>query len=208
MHDATRRRLGRALDQYLIDIHDNGFIPEDSPLEGWEASRAPDAYPLHRVLDLADRAITRRRRHLPEFTGLLRHQNEAMRYWAAQGLLILGPESAPAVHHLARTLTKDPSPQVRITAAETLIHLDHNTDRAVDFLADTLEHHNDPRVRLQALNALTSIPGEAARAAYSAVQKAALDENEYLRNAGRYLEFVLDGTYTPASPVFAVGGGR
>ncbi|MGW4201668.1 sulfatase-like hydrolase/transferase [Streptomyces sp. NPDC004726] len=206
-HDATRRRLGRALDQHLIDIHDNGFIPEGSPLEGWEASRVPGAYPLRRVLDLAGRAITRRKRHLPEYTGLLSHENEAMRYWAAQGLLILGPEATPAARRLARTLTDDPSPQVRIAAAETLIHLGHTTDRAVAFLTDTLEHHNDARVRLQALNALTFIPLEAARAASAAVQKAALDENEYLRSAGRYLTFVLDGTYTPASPVFVFAAG-
>ncbi|MFE7476875.1 sulfatase [Streptomyces sp. NPDC057575] len=44
-HAARLRRLGHALDEHLMDINDNGFIPEGSPLEGWENSRKPGAYP-------------------------------------------------------------------------------------------------------------------------------------------------------------------
>ncbi|MDA0137566.1 hypothetical protein [Solirubrobacter deserti] len=34
------------------------------------------------------------------------------------------------------------------------------------------------------------------------IERAANSPDEYVKNAGRYLRFVLTGTYTPASPVF------
>ncbi|KOX19457.1 MULTISPECIES: sulfatase-like hydrolase/transferase [unclassified Streptomyces] len=201
-HAGTLRRLSRALDEHILRVNDNGFIPEGSPLEGWEASRKPGAYPLRRVLDLAGRAIERDPRHLPALVRALDDRNEVVRHWGAQGLLILDRRAAPAAGRLARTLRHDPSPQVRIGAAESLAHLGHRTDEAVAFLARTLDEHADPFVRLQAINALTFIDTETARPARAAVEAAALSTNEYLRNAGRYLKFVLDGTYTPSSRVF------
>jgi hypothetical protein len=34
------------------------------------------------------------------------------------------------------------------------------------------------------------------------VEWGATSGDEYVRNAGRYLRFVLTGTYTPSSPIF------
>ncbi|QKW22356.1 sulfatase-like hydrolase/transferase [Kitasatospora sp. NA04385] len=201
-HADTVRRLSRVLDDHIIAINDNGFIPEGSPLEGWEASRKPGAYPLRQVLELAGRAIERDPRHLSALVRALDDRNEAVRYWGAQGLLILGRRAAPAADRLARTLQRDSSPQVRIAAAESLVNLGRRTDEAVAFLAKTLGEHANPFVRLQAINALTFIDAETARPAYPAVAAAALSPNEYLHNAGRYLKFVLDGTYTPSSRVY------
>jgi hypothetical protein len=36
------------------------------------------------------------------------------------------------------------------------------------------------------------------------VRRAAESDDEYLVGAGRYLGFVLDGTYTPSSPVLDI----
>jgi hypothetical protein len=60
--------------------------------------------------------------------------------------------------------------------------------------------------QLHALNALSHV-GEPAGAVFPAIQSAAHSEQEYVRSAGRYLAGVIDGTYTPATPVFdtAVG---
>ncbi|MFE0335273.1 hypothetical protein [Streptomyces sp. NPDC058955] len=33
-HTAVLHRLGRALDAHILDVNDDGFIPEGSPLEG------------------------------------------------------------------------------------------------------------------------------------------------------------------------------
>ncbi|MFE6759977.1 sulfatase-like hydrolase/transferase [Streptomyces sp. NPDC057684] len=202
-HAHTLDRLSRALDEHLVAVHDNGFIPEGSPLEGWAESRRPGAYPLRRVMHLARHAIDRDgQRHLAEFVRELGDDNEVVRYWAAQGLLMVGRAAAPALPRLARTLRTDASPQVRISAAETLIRHGQQVAEAIDFLGRTLAEHADARVRLQAINALTFIDPDLARPARAAIEAAATSKDEYLHNAGRYLKFVLDGTYTPSSPVY------
>ncbi|MFI9780780.1 sulfatase-like hydrolase/transferase [Streptomyces sp. NPDC051956] len=201
-HIRTLDRLSRALDEHIVAVHDNGFIPEGSALEGWEQSRRPGAYPLRRVMRLAQQAIERDIRHLPDFIRELGNENEVVRYWAAQGLLLLGRAAGPALKRLTRTLRTDASPQVRISAAETLIRQGHHVSEAVDFLGRTLAEHADVRVRLQAINALTFIDTDLARPARPAIEAAATSKDEYLHNAGRYLTFVLDGTYTPSSPVY------
>ena len=85
-------------------------------------------------------------------------------------------------------------------AAEALARLGH-TGRPVKFLMDTLDTHENIRVRLLALNAITYV-GVAALPYMPVIERAANSADEYVRNAGRYLRFVLTGTYTPASPVF------
>jgi len=195
-HRAVLDRLREALDEHILEVHDNGFIPEGSPLEGYDQSRAPGAYPLRRVLDLAGAAIRRDPARLPVFTANLDDANEVIRYWAASGLLILGPAASPAADALSARLAAETSPQVRIVIAETLALLGRTGD-AVRHLADTLDGHPDKKVRLQALNALTYI-GPAARPALPSIARAAFADDEYLRNAGRYLWHVLNGTYRPA----------
>ncbi|MET0195079.1 MAG: sulfatase, partial [Hyphomicrobiaceae bacterium] len=59
------RRLRQALDQQILAINDNGFIPEGSPLEGWEPSRRPGAYPLRAIMALAAGAASGRPANLP-----------------------------------------------------------------------------------------------------------------------------------------------
>ncbi|MXQ66860.1 sulfatase-like hydrolase/transferase [Actinomadura rayongensis] len=195
-------RLRRALDQHLLDVNDNGFIPEGSPLEGYDASRAPGAYPLRRVLDVAGTAIRRDPRDVARLTRALADKNEVIRYWAASGLLMQkGKAAAPAADDLTRILADDPSPQVRIVAAETLARLGNGTEQAISYLAATLDDHPDAQVRLQALNALTYL-GDAARPALPAIDRAAHSTAEYLHNAGKYLNLVLTGAYTPTTPIF------
>lgn len=193
-------RVRRALDDHMLRVNDNGFIPEGSPLEGFEESRRPGAYPLQRIMALASVAARGRPDSLAYLTETLDDANEVVRYWAAQGLLILSDSAAPARTLLIRTMEDDPSPQVRIVAAET-VGRTGDADRAVEILGELLDTHPNVRIRLQAVNALTFI-GEEARGARGAINRAASSGDEYLRNAGRYLSLVLDGPYTPSSPVF------
>jgi hypothetical protein len=123
-----------------------------------------------------------------------------IRFWAAQGVLMLGDAGRPAVPALRRRLDGDASVHVRVVVAEALARLGH-TGRPVAFLAATLDTHENPRVRLLAINALTYV-GVAALPYKDVVERAAAAGDEYIRGAGRYLDFVLKGTYTPASPVF------
>jgi len=199
-HRGTLLRLRRALDEHLLETNDNGFIPEDSPLEGYEESRAPGAYPLRRAMRVAETAIERDPANLDALVDWLGDDNEVIRYWAAQGILMLKDAGQPAVAALTERLDNDPSPHVQVVAAEALARLGH-TGRPVAFLAQTLDTHESPRVRLLAINALTYV-GVAALPYMDVVERAATSGDEYIRNAGRYLRFVLTGTYTPSSPVF------
>ena len=133
-HLRTLRRLRRALDEHLLEINDNGFIPEGSPLEGYEQSRAVGAYPLRRVMEVAATAIERHPDNLDALVEWLGDENEVIRFWAAQGLLMLEDAGQPAVGALADRLEDDPSPHVRVVVAEALARLGH-TGRPVAFLA-------------------------------------------------------------------------
>ena len=199
-HRGTMRRLRSALDEHTVEINDNGFIPEGSPLEGYDQSRAPGAYPLRRIMRVAETAIERDPDNLDALVRWLEDEHEVIRYWAAQGILMLKEAAQPAVATLTERLDGDPSTHVRIVVAEALARLGH-TGRPVAFLAETIDTHANPRVRLQALNAFTYV-GVAALPYLAVVERAATSSDEYLRNAGRYLRFVLTGIYTPASPVF------
>lgn len=193
------RRLRRALDAHLVAINDNGFIPEGSPVEGYAASRARGAYPFRRVMRRAQMAIARDPRNLDALVASLRDPNEVVRYWAVQGIVMLGEGGRPAVAALEERLAGDPSVHVRIAAAEGLARLGE-TARAVSFLAATLDGHADVRVRLLALNALTDLPVDDLRPHASVVERAATSPDEYLANAGRYLSAVIAGTYDPYMP--------
>lgn len=196
-----------ALDAHLLKINDNGFIPEGSPLEGYDASREPGAYPLQRVMQVADAAIRRDPGQAAQFTQLLLDSNEVIRYWAAQGLLMLKEPAAIARPALEACLEKDSSPQVRIVAAEALTRFGA-PDRSVQYLGEVLSAHSDARVRLQSLNALTFI-GEPARAVLPIIERAIESAgDEYIRSAARYLSYTLRGTYTPSSPVYRGLGAR
>jgi len=195
-----------ALDAHMIAINDNGFIPESSPLEGYDASRVPDAYPLRRVMDLAARVIERDPRHAAEWGRLLSDKNEVIRYWAAQGLLMLRKEASAGTRELGICFEKDSSVPVRIVAAEALAHPGlaflGQADRAVRYLGGLVDSQANARVRLQALNALTFI-GEPARQVLPNIERALQSApDEYINQAARYLSLVLRGEYTPSSPVY------
>ena len=188
-------RLRRALDQHMLETNDNGLIPEGSALEGYEQSRERGAYPLRRAMRLAELAAERDEDNLDRLVAALDDDSEVIRYWAATGLAMLGERAAPARRELERVLERDESPQVQVAAAEALARM-FVTEGSIAFLAATLDAHENLRVRLQAIRALTNV-GVLAKPALPAVQRAAADPDEYVGNAGRYLQRVLTGTYVP-----------
>jgi len=195
----TRGRLRKALDRHLVAIRDNGFIPEGSSREGYERSRVRRAYPMRRVMRVARKAIERDPGNLRGFVKHLGHANEIVRYWAAEGILMLGASGYPATMALAERVAADPSVHVRIVAAEALARMG-DVGAPVAFLAETTDTHDDVRVRLAALNALTYVPVAALAPYGDVLDRAAGSSDEYLGNAGRYLRALVDGTYDPLSP--------
>ncbi|MFC4311900.1 sulfatase-like hydrolase/transferase [Steroidobacter flavus] len=199
-HRARIGQFRQALDRHMVTINDNGFIPEGGAAEGYERSRDRNLYPLKKAMSLASAAARRDPRKLQLFRARLSDSNEVIRYWAAQGLLMLGPAAAAARTELETTLRADPSTAVQIVAAEAVVKLG-NPAPAVQRLADILGSKLPLTARLQAINALTFI-GEAARGALPQIRAAAEEDEIYMRTTGRYLAAVLDGTYEPGYPSF------
>lgn len=194
---AHLRRLRQALDRHMIAINDNGLIPEGSPSEGYEASRRPGAYPLRRVMVVAQAAARGDPRKLPLLRKSLSDPHEVVRYWAATGLLILGKAAASALEQIAQVAASDPSPRVRVPAAEALVRMGE-VDAGARLLALLAAESEPAPVRLMAMNALSENL-DAARLVLPVVEKAVADENEYVKDTAVHLVAVLKGTYDPGA---------
>ena len=137
---------------HTLAVNDNGFIPEGSPLEGYEASRKAGAYPLDRVLALATLASERDVKNLPKLIAALDDPSEPLRWWAAQGCTmladkvlgeqVLGEQAAPTEAALRKRLD-DPSGAVQVAAAEALAALG-KTDAALPVLERRVQNADAP----------------------------------------------------------------
>ncbi len=177
-HRETLDRLRAALKERVVANYDNGFLPEGSVLEGYEASHAPGAYPIDRVFELATLASQREPAHLPALIAALADPSEPIRWWGAQGCAMLRHQAAPAEAAL-RTSLADRSGAVQIAAAEALAWLG-KLEAALPVLEHWIEQPQNGPFATQAGNVLDQL-GFAARSSLPAV-KAAL--NQYGKNAG------------------------
>ena len=166
-HRETLERMRTALKRHTLEINDNGFIPEGSTLEGYDASRKTGAYPIERVFALATAASERDTKNLPKLIGGLDDASEPARYWAAQGCTLLGADAAPAEAALRKHL-EDPSGAVQVAAAEALAALG-KTDASLPVLERCLKNPKAPFFGLQAANVLDRL-GERARPALPAMK--------------------------------------
>lgn len=194
------KEMRAALDRHMLSINDNGFIPEASPEEGYVESTSRAHYPLKDVMALAAMAARRDPDNLAALQVQMRNDNPILRYWAVSGLLMLGDEASPALPDLLTVMRQDERPQTRVVAAEAVAKLG-NAAEAVSVLADLCGQSQPWQIQLQALNALTFV-GPAAAGALPVIQQAAEREQEFVRNAARYLTAVLNGTYQPSMPIF------
>ncbi|HQU41222.1 MAG TPA: sulfatase-like hydrolase/transferase, partial [Pirellulales bacterium] len=168
-HRATLERMRAALQRHVLATKDNGFLPEGSALEGYEASHAPGAWPVERVFDLAGLASQRDPANLPKLIEALDDTSEPIRWWAAQGCTMLGEKAAPAEAALRRRL-EDESGAVAVAAAEALARLG-KPEVALPVLERWLQHGNAPGFVLQAANVLDRL-GEIARPSLPAMKVA------------------------------------
>lgn len=199
-HRARLEALSKALDAHLVAINDNGFIPEGTSAEGYAESRKPGVFPIADVMRLARVAIARRPENAAALAAGLAHPNEIMRFWAAQGLLMLDG-GATARDALKAALAAETSPHVRCVLAEALGKAG-DAALAVPVLADILQGDASKRVKLMALEALTYLPVEAAKAARPAIERVVELKDEYTLDAYHYLRLRLDGAYRPESQTY------
>jgi len=156
----TLERMRAELKRRVIENVDNGFIPEGSPLEGYDASRQPGAFPIERVYTVATAASERNPGNLPSFIEALDDSSEPVRWWAAQGCAMLAEKASAAAPTLRQHLN-DQSGAVQVAAAEALAYLGQ-TDDALRTLERQLQNTNMPYYALQAGNVLDRL-GNTAR---------------------------------------------
>jgi arylsulfatase A-like enzyme len=195
-HQKILKAMRAALRQHLLEIRDNGFIPEGSALEGYDATRDPKVYPLERILDVCDVVTKRDPANLPKLVQWMDDPNECIRYWAALGCVMLRDKAAAAADALAKRLA-DASGSVRVAAAEALCHMGQEA-KGLPVLEECLLKDSNPWARLQAANALQNL-GAKAKPALPAIEEARSSPNNYVQRAVEYTATVLGGgTGTPA----------
>lgn len=126
-HQEILDRLREAHREWVYQIRDVGFLPEDeihnrSPeLTPYELGNDRSRYPLEVIFPMAEKASSMRRNVTGDLVAGLSHQDSAVRYWAALGLLMRGEAGLTAGGEaLRKTLADDSSPNVRVIAAEAL----------------------------------------------------------------------------------------
>ena len=103
-----------------------GFLPEGemhSRSEGgtpYEMAREDGAYDLEAIQLVAEQASGMDSADIPALTQSLSDKDSAVRYWAAQGMLMRGRAGVSQAEAELRNALNDPSPHVRIVAAEAL----------------------------------------------------------------------------------------
>jgi arylsulfatase A-like enzyme len=200
-HRERLTKLSRALDEHMLSINDNGFVPESSSAEGYEASRQTGAYPIREVMALATLAARRHAANAPAFVKGLTHENEVMRYWAAQGLSMLGEVPAALRKTVRERLDGEKSVFVRCVLAEPLARSGEQ-DAAVAALSNALAGGTAVPVKLLALESLTHLPVEFSKAALPALEKLKGHKSPYISGAYNYLKLKIDGAYKPESRTY------
>jgi arylsulfatase A-like enzyme len=192
-HRAILDRMRNGLKQRVIDVKDNGFVPEGSALEGYDASHRDNAYPVVKVFTLANLASERNAANLPKFVEGLEDESEPIRWWAAQGCTMLGRKAGPAESALRKRLG-DESGAVQVAAAEALAALG-KTDLALPALERALKNADEPWFGLQAANVLDRM-GEMARPALPVMREALkrVADAEGATNALQYQRRILERT--------------
>ena len=181
----------------MIETHDLGLLPEyeiERRSEGrtpWDAARDPKANPVKLLAGAADLANQMDPKNVPALTKLLAHQDPAMRFWGAVGLVALGAKASPAAAALRKAL-KDPAPNPRVAAAEALSFCG-GLDDALPVLVEALRHES-AFIRLRAMNALERL-GPKAKPAAQAMRAAAMTGGhaaEYVTRMAEYVPARLD----------------
>ena len=160
VHREALEQMRTEMKRRVVAIKDNGFIPEGSPLEGYESSRVPGAVPFERVVDLANLASERKVENLPALRTALDDSNEAIRWWGALGCAMLHEKATPAEAALRKRLD-DQSGAVQSAAAEALAHLGH-ADLALPALERWITNTSGTFYTVHAANVLIRL-GETGR---------------------------------------------
>jgi uncharacterized sulfatase len=141
-------RMRNAQRELAVRIRDVGFLPEDElhrRVKGktpYELGHDDAVYPLQRLMETANSASSGRREARKELVARLDDSESGVRYWAALGILIGGPDAVSQTsERLSKMLREDESHSVRIVCAEALAAHGRPDDlgECLDYLADAAD---------------------------------------------------------------------
>ncbi len=148
------------LRRIMASVRDTGVIPE-SLFHDLRTNRPIDDYAnsprfdLERVIDLSFAASAGDKTNLPKLISALGDNDPLVRYWGAQGCLILGASAADASDEL-RLLLADPLPAIRVSAAHALFAVGEEEAGKQAMLAELDKQLHDEAL-VQLLNSLTHV---------------------------------------------------
>ena len=134
--------MRQELDRQILEARDAGFLPEplmadidrDKSTSIYDFCQSADNYHLEEIMELASLAAEKDPDNIPELVQNLNHDDPTMRFWAIQGLRILGREAEPAIKDIESAL-EDAEASVRINAMMALGNTGQ-TERAGKLLID------------------------------------------------------------------------
>ena len=146
-HRATLDRMRAALKERVLEIKDNGFLPEGSPLEGYDASRQPGAYPVEQVFALANLASERNPANLPRLIAGARRSVAKPSAGGRRKAARCCARKPPPAETALRQRLEDPSGAVQVAAAEALARLGQDSTRLCPCWNGRLQNAEDTVVR-------------------------------------------------------------
>ena len=198
----TLAHMREQLDKHLLEINDNGFIPEGGEHEGYFESRKKGAYPLSEILELANLSIARDSSNIQYFLTLIQQsENYVVRYWAAIGLRLLGPKAVAALDSIKDLSQNDSSPYVRIVASEILARWS-GSRAAVATLVGFLSPDSRRELTLLALNSLTFVDYSLLDSQLETLIEVAKSSDAIVASAAEFLVLSVKGEYVPGSKTF------
>lgn len=173
-HKAVLQRLRKAQRQWVRQIRDVGFLPEDEihsrsvGTTPYEMGHDPKKYPMQKIMAAAELASMLKPEAAPRLIKAMGDKESAVRYWGAMGILMREKPGVEAAREtLAKAMKGDSSGSVRAIAAHALgLHgTDADAAAALDVLVELGSvENNSVFVAMLAVTALDEM-GERARSA-------------------------------------------
>lgn len=134
-HQLILEKMRKAHRDWVFEVKDIGFLPE-AEMHARAEGGAPydyghsDTYDLETIFEAAQLATSLNEDDLPAIVKLLDHEDSAVRYWGATGLLCHEKAGVEAGHAALTKALSDDCGSVAIVAAETLGRFGSEEDTA------------------------------------------------------------------------------
>ncbi|MFH1719398.1 MAG: sulfatase-like hydrolase/transferase [Planctomycetota bacterium] len=136
-HKEVLQRLRKVQQQWVRDIRDLGFLPEDeihSRAKGttpYEMGHDAKKYPMEKIISTAETASMLKPKAVPKLVKAMADKDSAVRYWGAMGILMREHAGVKEARDtLVRAMKEDSSGSVRAIAAHALGQYGSDADAA------------------------------------------------------------------------------